>query len=1341
MPDEEQSIMQESRELSMSITERLLAENEALHCEIKALRVRLAMAEETIAELRGGQARGDQGHNGVARIGLGEDLHESVTLLRALYEATPDLVFAKDREGRMMLANPAALRTIGKDAGEVLGRTAREWLADPALAASIMDSDRNVMELGEAQVVEETMRTEAGLRVLLASKLPLRDAHGHVVGIMAISRDITERKRVEEALRESERRYHSLFASIHQGFALGELIHDEAGQVVSCRLIELNPSFERHTRLPAEQVVGRPFQEVVPGIERHWLEIFERVEQTGEPVWLEQFHPLFDSWFETYIFRPEAGRFALLFMDVGERKRAEAALRQSEQRLQRLVQSNIVGVVFWDATGAVSEANDALLALLGFDRDDLAAGRIQWIELTPPEWMDVTMQNLRLLQSAGTCPPFEKEFYRKDGSRVRVLVACAALEPGGGDSGVAFVLDVGERKRAEEALRESEQRLHRLFQVAPALITLHEGPEHVFTFSNALHDWVVGNRPLLGLPVREALPDLAGQGVFERFDHVYRTGASSAVPELRMVMDRHGDGRLEEGFFTQILQPWFGADGQVAGVMGFAFEVTEQVRARAAVLQSEERLRLALEASHMGTWTFDVRADEVSWDDRSRRIFGMSRDENMDYASFVWGAVHVSDRLLVHETAQRAMSPEGNGRYDVEHRVVRPDGSVRWVMVMGQATFEGEGEARAPVQVTGIMMDVTDRREMERALRESEARFRQLVEALPQLVWAWRPDGYCDYLGPQWLAFTGQRVPDHLGDGWLEAVHPDDRERNAMAWQAAMVERAPYDLEYRLRRADGSYRWFHARAAGLRDADGHVVRWFGTSTDIHDRKLAEEGLRDAEERFRTLADNIAQLAWMADGNGTIFWYNKRWFDFTGTIMDEMRGSGWQRVHHPDHLVRVVEKLRRCFASGAVWEDTFPLRGKDGAYRWFLSRAVPIRDEAGKVLRWFGTNTDVTAQREVEDALKEADRRKDEFLAMLAHELRNPLAPIRTAVQVLNLIGSASADEVRMREMIERQVVHMTHLIDDLLDVSRIAQGKVQLRMSRCDLVGIVRDVAEDYRPILEGNGLTLAVEIVPEPLWLEGDQTRLAQIVGNLLHNANKFTGAGGVVTVRVEVERGAQAAVVSIRDTGIGIEPAMLARVFEPFVQADASLDRSRGGLGLGLALVRGLVELHAGTVEAHSDGPGRGSTFALRLPLEQCAQVAPPAAAHAAAEERGGLRVLIIEDNRDAADSLKDLLMLLRYEVEVAYTGPAGLEAAQGFRPDAVLCDIGLPGLDGFAVARALRADEVTRCSYLIAQTGYGQDEDQRQAREAGFDRHLSKPIDLKQLQGILRELSARR
>jgi PAS domain S-box-containing protein len=1325
----------------MSSAERLLAENDALRCEIQRLQTRLAVADETIYRLRAGQARLDHAPSAAAPIGLDEEMHESVMLFRALYEATPDLVFAKDREGRMMLANPAALRTIGKAADEVLGRTAREWLADPALAASIMDCDRHVMDTGETRVVEETMDTGEGARVFQVSKLPLRDEHGRVVGVMGISRDITERKRMEDALRESEHRYHSLFASIHQGFALGELIRDERGEVVSCRLIELNPSFERHTGLPAEQVIGRPFDEVVPGIERHWLEIFEQVTLTGEPSWLEQFQPQFDTWFETYVFRPEPGRFALLFMDVGERKRAEAALRVSEQRLQRLVQSNIVGVVFWDADGAVSEANDALLALLGFDRGDLEAGRIHWIELTPPEWMDVTMQNLRLLQQTGTCPPFEKEFFRKDGSRVRVMLACAALDPGGGDTGVAYVLDISERKRAEEALRESEQRLHRLFRVAPALITLHEGPEHVFTFSNALHDWVVGNRPLIGLPLREALPDLAGQGIFERYDHVYGTGESSAVPELRTVMDRHGDGRLEEGFFTQILQPWFGADGQVAGVMGFAFEVTEQVRARGAVLQSEERLRLALDASHMGTWSYDARADEVSWDERSRRIFGMGRDEQVDYASFVWGTVHVSDRLLVHETAQQAMSPTGNGRYDIEHRVVRPDGSVRWVMVMGQTTFDGEGEARTPVQLTGIVMDVTERREMERALRESEARFRQLVESLPQLVWAWRPDGYCDYLSPQWLAFTGQRMPDHLGDRWLEAVHPDDRACTALAWQAATLERAPYDLEYRLRRADGSYRWFHARATGLRDAEGHVVRWFGTSTDIHDRKLAEEGLRDAEERFRTLADNIAQLAWMADGSGTIFWYNQRWFDFTGTSMDEMRGSGWQKLHHPDHLVRVVEKLRRCFAAGTVWEDTFPLRSKDGSYRWFLSRAVPIRDDGGKVLRWFGTNTDVTAQREVEDALKEADRRKDEFLAMLAHELRNPLAPIRTAVQVLNLIGSGGADEVRMREMIERQVVHMTRLIDDLLDVSRIAQGKVQLRMSRCDLVGIVRDVAEDYRPILEGGGLKLAVELAHEPLWLEGDHTRLAQVVGNLLHNANKFTSAGGTIAVRLQVDRAAHVAVVSVRDTGIGIEPAMLARVFEPFVQADASLDRSRGGLGLGLALVQGLVHLHAGTVEAHSEGLGRGATFTLKLPLEHPAQVAPAAATHTAAETRGGLRVLIIEDNRDAADSLRDLLVLLRYEVEVAYTGPAGLDAAQSFRPDAVLCDIGLPGLDGFAVARALRADEATRYSYLIAQTGYGQDEDQRQAREAGFDRHLSKPIDLKELQRILSELVARR
>jgi CheY-like chemotaxis protein len=322
-------------------------------------------------------------------------------------------------------------------------------------------------------------------------------------------------------------------------------------------------------------------------------------------------------------------------------------------------------------------------------------------------------------------------------------------------------------------------------------------------------------------------------------------------------------------------------------------------------------------------------------------------------------------------------------------------------------------------------------------------------------------------------------------------------------------------------------------------------------------------------------------------------------------------------------------------------------------------------------------------------------------------------------------------------MIDRQATHMARLIDDLLDVSRIAHGKVLLRKEVLDLVKVVRATAEDYRSGLEAAGLTLDLQLPDQPLWVRGDPTRLAQIVGNLLHNASKFTDPGGCVTVRVTRAESDDTAVIAVRDTGIGMDQKTLAEVFETFRQAENSQARSRGGLGLGLALVRGLVELHDGSVHAASDGPGRGSEITIRLPMERAPEPPKPVSLAPALAERA-YRILVIEDNRDAAESMKILLGLVGHRVETASTGAAGVDVARAFHPQVVLCDIGLPGgMDGYAVARALRQEPALASAHLIALTGYAQEEDQRCAREAGFDRHLVKPVDFADLQAVLASL----
>jgi signal transduction histidine kinase len=386
--------------------------------------------------------------------------------------------------------------------------------------------------------------------------------------------------------------------------------------------------------------------------------------------------------------------------------------------------------------------------------------------------------------------------------------------------------------------------------------------------------------------------------------------------------------------------------------------------------------------------------------------------------------------------------------------------------------------------------------------------------------------------------------------------------------------------------------------------------------------------------------------------------------------------------------------------------------------------------------------EVAERRRAEEALREAHRRKDEFLAMLAHELRNPLAPIRNALEVLRLAGDDPARREEARAVMERQLQQAVRLVDDLLDLARIGQGKIELRRERVPLASVVQRAVETSRPLLESADHQLTVCLPAQPVLLDADPARLAQVLSNLLNNAAKYTEPGGHVWLTAEVQReGAQGApelTLRVRDTGVGIPPEVLPQVFELFAQEERSRGRSQGGLGVGLTLVRGLVELHGGTVEAVSDGPGRGSEFIVRLPLPR--QEALPKGNPGAAPELSGpplssrKKVLVVDDNRDAAESLSLLLRLNGYEVRTAYDGEAALQAARDYLPDVAVLDLGLPRMDGYEVARRIRQEPALAGITLVAASGYGQEEDRRRSGEAGFDQHLIKPVEMEDLLGIL-------
>jgi PAS domain S-box-containing protein len=534
---------------------------------------------------------------------------------------------------------------------------------------------------------------------------------------------------------------------------------------------------------------------------------------------------------------------------------------------------------------------------------------------------------------------------------------------------------------------------------------------------------------------------------------------------------------------------------------------------------------------------------------------------------------------------------------------------------------------------------------------------------------------------------------------------------------------------------DGSEYIIEDSAAPIRNEDGTidgVVLVFQNATP---RRMAERALAEREQQFQVLADNIPALCWMADAAGSVLWYNSRWYEYTGTTPEAMRGAGWQSVHDPAVLPAVLERWQASLADGTAFEMVFPLRGADGRFRPFLTRNAPVRDAAGEIVRWFGTSVDISEQQAAQESLRQADRRKDEFLATLAHELRNPLAPVRNAVLLLK----RKADDARIRDwattIIERQAQSMARMLDDLLDVSRITRGTLTLQKQRLNLASVLENAVELAQPLISARRHRLEVDWPAQTIEVEVDPVRLTQLIGNLLTNAAKYTDPGGRIELAARVAE--HTVTVSVRDSGIGLEPESLGRIFEMFSQVKSALDRSGGGLGIGLALVKGLAELHGGSVEVHSAGLGHGSTFSLHLPLAGALASSAPegcATAPAVAKEVSPRCVLVADDNRDAATTLQAVLELDGHEVHIAHDGHSALEAAERLRPQVAILDIGMPRLNGYELARKIRGAEWGRDMRLIALTGWGQEGDRTRAYAAGFDAHLTKPVDTAELMELL-------
>ncbi len=937
----------------------------------------------------------------------------------------------------------------------------------------------------------------------------------------------------------------------------------------------------------------------------------------------------------------------------------------------------------------------------------------------------------------------------RDGREIAVEKSITALRDASGalDGRVGVFRDITTSKRIAAELQRVSGLLDTLLHTAPIgfcfldrelrFVRVNERLAEINGISAEAH---------LGRQVHEILPTLIDTLLAV-------TGRILATGEAVLNHEFSGETSSAPGVTRYWNQSWYPVRDGAGEISGFG-AVVEEITARK---QADEQLRAAhdtfqhlVEHSPFGIYVVDADFRLMQVSVGAQKVFENVRPLlGRDFAEvfrIVWSEPFASETIgffrRVLETGEPYHAPSTmEARADIVaaesydwkvERITLPDGRPG---------------------VVCHFYDLSERQRYENVLREQEERLRSLVENSPLSVVEWNRD----------LVITRWAGEAEATYGWsAEEVVGRHITEVAMIYEAdrIIVERVLAEL------TDGKTRHLTRNVrlctkdrrqirciwhlSVLADAAGQTLSVLALGEDVtaqHEAaaelRLRTKELRESDLRIRlaTEASEVGIWEWNIRTNA-IRWDAQmfRQFGLPPTPNGLVQYSDWSGAVLPEDLPEneriLKDTIRRCGQSRREFRIR---RRNDGACRDIEATETVRANEAGEAEWVLGTNLDVTNRKTAEDQLRQlaaelsaANRRKDEFLATLAHELRNPLAPIRNGLELLKMGGGSGATAEKARRMMERQTAHLVRLVDDLLEVSRITRDTLELRKERVPLAAVLESALESSRPLIEQMGHDLTVSLPTPPLMVDADVTRLAQVFLNLLNNAAKYSERGG--HIQLHVEREASDVVVTVKDSGIGIAADQLSRIFEMFTQVDRSLEKAQGGLGIGLTLVKRLVEMHGGTVEAKSEGPGKGSEFVVRLPVVIAAaepQKSDGAAEHSVSCSR---RILVVDDNRDSADSLSAMLKLMGHDTRTAFDGQQGVDVAAEFRPEVVLLDIGLPKLNGYDACRAIREQPWGTNVLLIAVTGWGQDDDHRRSREAGFDHHMVKPVDLQVLTPML-------
>ncbi len=899
---------------------------------------------------------------------------------------------------------------------------------------------------------------------------------------------------------------------------------------------------------------------------------------------------------------------------------------------------------------------------------------------------------------------------------------------------------------------------------------------------------------LLGSPLWDALPELAGEDL-EAQCRIAQPGAQAASQE----------------FFHARLGRWFDLRASPApdGMTCHFQDITERKAEEQAMLDGSTRLQVALAAGRLGDWRWDARGDRFTLGARAAEIFGLEPETPLAWEQ-LRERLHGPDRDMVRDEFMRSFAEHQD--LNVECRVDLPGRELRWISVVGRADYANSSRQRSVVGMTGVAQDISARKSAEDTLRQSEEVLRALANSIPQLAWMAQADGNIVWFNQRWYEYTGTRPEQMEGWGWQSVHDPDVLPLVLQRWNESIRTGHPFDMEFPIRGADGQFRWFLTRVNPVRDRLGHVVRWFGTNTDVDQVKRVQQALRDESNVLELLNSTGSALSRQRDLRSLLQTVSDAATGISGARFGAFFYNGKDSAGQPFPLYTVsgagADEFARLGLPGTTALSGPTLRGEaavrsddvgaDARYgqtaphfglppghpamRSYL--AVPVVARSGEVLGRLmfghpqaGVFTDRTerivggiaaqaavaidntrlyeaAQHAAEErkelleserlARAEAERTsqmKDEFLATLSHELRTPLSAILGWAQVLRRGTRDAADLQRGLQTIERNARAQAQLIEDLLDMSRITSGKVLLDIQSLAPALFIDAAIETVRPAAEAKNIRLEKHYAPDAGMISGDPARLQQVIWNLLSNAIKFTPRDGLVQIAV---RPAGAGVeIAVSDSGAGIAPEFITHVFERFRQGDASTTRQHGGLGLGLSIVKHLIEQHGGTVRVASEGEQRGACFTVELPAANQqlmaarpdrAPYSPPSPLTPDIELRdlSGVKVLVVDDEPDARDLIKRILSDCNASVTTAASARAALAAFGEIRPDVLVTDLGMPDMDGFQLLTQVRALGQSGGGNLpaVALTAFARSEDRLRALEAGFAAHISKPVEPTQL-----------